>query len=155
MMLHTCVALLLCLHAMQKEVAGLLHHSSSHSQTDLGNLANLSRCMHTVSSAFWDEIIGDCARDGSPCMVVHQSDGWGCDMMRTKNFTFPGCRTVVRCVTERAEWLIESLQLKTMSISGQCRQMLKIFPIRQMQGKTGWHIFSSSLDVPSVKAIRS
>ena len=117
--------------------------------TDAGELRRICKCMDTVRTERYDSIVKVAASVGVPVMLVHQSDGFGCNMVRTESSSSSGV-SVHRVGAFRAELLLELQILKTYTASGAMAQEIMFYPPRLMEGKTTWHMFGSSLDCPSL-----
>ena len=82
-------------------------------------------------------------------MMIHQSDGFACNMMQT--VTSPLLqKTLLRRGCYRQEWLLELQIVKTIGVGGRFEQSIRYFAPRAVVGKTGWHIFHSSLHRPTL-----
>ena len=113
------------------------------------SLRRVARVMEQVSVEHFDATVAKAASIGAPVLQVHQSDGFGCDLQATTEADLGGV-TVRRSGRYRAELLMELLLLRTVLPSGEHMMSLRFYAPRRMDGKTGWHIFGSSLDCPSL-----
>ena len=103
--------------------------------------------MELVSLERFHSVADQAAAAGVPIMIVHQSDGLGCDMQKTHTQQSVGPGTsVTRVGRYRAELLLDLVIAKTFNHTGQFVQALHFYAPRNMAGKTGWHIFTGSLE---------
>ena len=95
--------------------------------------------------------MGCAARTGLPILLVHQPDGMGVNMWATHSCEAPSrARGVARSGRHRAEFLLGLQILKTIDERGRHLQCIHFYSPRELVGKTGWHVWSSSLDCPSL-----
>ena len=115
----------------------------------IDSLRRVARVMAEVSIEHFDATVANAALTGAPVMQVHQSDGFGVDLMAATGAEFAGA-TLRRSGRYRAELLMELLILRTVLPSGEHMKSMRFYAPRRMNGKKGWHIFASSLDCPSL-----
>lgn len=116
-------------------------------------LRRVCRSMHQVCEERFDDVVRQGCAAGSPIMLVHESDGYSCDMMKTISTSMVD-GSLQRVGRYRQEWLLELLVVKTYDGRGHMQQAIRFFAPRVVEGKTGWHIFLSSLQVPSLMNMR-
>lgn len=116
---------------------------------EVSELRRVCRCMETVAKEHFDSILEEAASVGAPVMMIHQSDGMGCDMQQTEIGRGPAFN-VTRVARHRAELLLELVVVKSYTATGNFAQGIRFFAPRLMEGKTGWHVFGSSMDCPSL-----
>lgn len=121
-------------------------------RTEEPELKRVSRAMLEVCKARFNHILRSASSAGSPIMIVHESDGYSCDMMQT--VTAPmltdASLTLHRVGRHRQEWLLELVLLKAYDLQGKLAQAIRYFAPRAVEGKTGWYMFNSSLDTVSL-----
>ena len=112
--------------------------------SDEHELRLLARCMSTVAEERWNDVQQTATSTGRPLLLVHQSDGWGCDINVLDCFSLPhmSCKRVSR---KRAEFLLEILMLKSLRLNNTVDQCMRYYAPREMRGKTQWHILGSAM----------
>ena len=90
-------------------------------KVDVGELRRIVRCMEAVAREQFSAVLEEGAAAGSPAMVVHESDGFACNMWKTVTEVL-GCKRVRRSGKNWQEVLLELLIAKTCSRTGELTQ---------------------------------
>ena len=107
---------------------------------DVADSRRVASCMQTVSEEVFDSILSQAGAAGVPVLLVHESDGFGCNMCKTET-AGAGGTAVARVCQYRAELLLELIIVKTYTPAGRFVQAIRFHAPRNMHGKSAWHIF--------------
>ena len=118
-------------------------------QCEEPELRHVCRCVNQVAVERAEAVVRSAYTAGAPIMMIHQSDGFACNMMQTVKTPLLQ-KTLSRVGCYRQEWLLELQIVKTIDVGGRFEQAIRYFAPRAVVGKTGWHIFHSSLHRPTL-----
>jgi len=138
----------------EPRIRDVLSATASHSRCldkpSVTSLRHLARCQAQVSQEWYDELLTMASKVGGPLLQYHASDGWSCNMQKTETAPLSDGISIRRVGKRRVEYLLELLLLKTLDSRGNIVSALRFYQPRAMRGKTGWDIFASTLDCPSL-----
>ena len=120
------------------------------STADVHDYHRIRELMEKTLQSHYEMVLKEASALQAPVVFVHMSDGWGSNVVERALPSSSGCR-MVREKRRRAEFLLEGVILKYKDLHGRTHACMRMFPPREMIGKTGWHIFGSACDIPLVR----
>ena len=93
-------------------------------------------------------------RDDDVVLHCYMSDGWTCWANEQSSANMGGGKRTVREVRHRYEWLMEKEIVKTLDYVGRHSVAYLSSLPKLQEGKTGWHVFSASLQALNIRNLK-